>query len=291
MEVWERSKDTPSVQQQQKNHHPDTSHVPVSVAAAFLCIAIVNAASVACPGRGVLTLLCLPQDDFNLWPMTSTVCLSYQDFDLAQSQGFDSQIPVTLVWHKDFWCPHFRWQPYPKPTETKQSFRFLSCCVLNQRPKGGVLVQGDAVPRSLPSLASPRGNQQASNLVFRFWQNLEAQEPKELNAAAHYEKCNNLWCSFKALLGSDQTCWRPSICLSLTQTLTQGRPANTSSTLGSLIKQANSPKWRLSSKGMYFMVWALLKLTPWLPQSFQYRPYSCRSTDIRLLKPSRQDRY
>lgn len=125
MEVWERSKDIPSVQQQQTNHHPDTSHVPVSVAAAFLCIAIVNAASVACPGRGVLTLLCLPQDDFNLWPMTSTVCLSYQDFDLAQSQGFDSQIPVTLVWHKDFWCPHFRWQPYPKPTETKQSFHFF----------------------------------------------------------------------------------------------------------------------------------------------------------------------
>ena len=82
----------------------------MSVAVVLLCMAIVTAAIVMHPGRGVLAQLCFPQDDFNLLPM----CLYYQDFDLAQSQDFDTRLPVTPVRHKDVWYPYFRWQPYAK---------------------------------------------------------------------------------------------------------------------------------------------------------------------------------
>lgn len=87
-----------------KHHHPDISHLSVSVAVVFLCIAIVNAAIVTHPERRVLAQLCFPQDDLNL-PM----CLYYQDFDHAQIQDFETQPPVTPVRHKGFWYPHFRW--------------------------------------------------------------------------------------------------------------------------------------------------------------------------------------
>lgn len=51
------------------------------------------------------------------------------------------------------------------------------------------------------------------------------------------EKCNGLLWSFKALLGSVYTYWRPSICLSLAWTVNQGGPADTSNVLGSLTKK------------------------------------------------------
>lgn len=86
------------------------------------------------------------------------------------------------------------------------------------------------------------------------------------------EKCNGLLLNFKALLGSVYTYWRPSICLCLAWTLSQGGPANTSDALGSLTKTAVNPKPSLSSKEIYFMVWVLPKFTSQLSRSSHPNP-------------------
>lgn len=93
-----------------KHHHPHISHLPVSMAVVFLCISTIIAAIITHPDRGVLAQPCFPQGDFNLLPTR----WYYQDFDLAQSQDCDTQLPVTLVRQKDFWYPPFRWQPCAK---------------------------------------------------------------------------------------------------------------------------------------------------------------------------------